>query len=49
MGILKFIFIITAIFNIALLIKKWVDYEDDQYSAIAGWFCAILYCLSSTY
>jgi len=45
METLDIIFICAGIANILLVIVKWANTGDEQFSAIAGWTCAILYCL----
>ena len=43
--ILDVLFIICALVNIILSIIKWVFTEENTFSTICGWFCAILFCL----
>jgi hypothetical protein len=47
MDTLSSIFIISAVLNIVFSIIKWVETGETQLSAILGWACAILYCISS--
>jgi len=45
MEVLSIIFIIMAILNIIFALIKWVSTGENQFSTIAGWTCAIMYCI----
>jgi hypothetical protein len=40
-------FIVMAALNIAIQVIKWYCFDEKEFnwSAIFGWFCAILYCI----
>lgn len=42
---LKIIFILFACMIILLSINEWIITGKTQITKIAGWVCAILYCL----
>ena len=44
---INIIFICAAIGNILIAIKRWIETDEEQFSAIGGWVCAIMYCLSA--
>jgi succinate-acetate transporter protein len=48
MNTLSIIFIVLAIVNIILAAAEWISTGEQQFSRIGGWFCAILYCISSS-
>jgi len=43
--LLKIIFVITAVLNIISALIKWASTGENQFSAMAGWTCAIIYCV----
>lgn len=45
MSDIQIIFLILAGLNIIFAIAKWIGTGKEQVSAIAGWTCAILYCI----
>ena len=47
MNILSIIFIALALLNIIFSIIKWITEKNTQWSAITGWTCAIIYCVSA--
>lgn len=48
MIILSFIFIVIAGINIIMGIIEWIETGENQFNKIAGWFCAILFCINNS-
>lgn len=43
---IKIAFVIIAVLNIIYNLFKWIYTGKETFSAIGGWFCSILWCIT---